>query len=427
VNELRPLSPQVIELVQRDILGERVYSSNAIEGSTYSLGETIETLKTGYVAMGKKREATEAINLGKAIEHMQGNLLNSPNAYSEAAFLGVHQILLQGIYDNWAGRFRHQQVMIAGAKHQPPDHSYVPKMVDDFFKQLKDTEDRHTDTLVLATWAHWMITRIHPFVDGNGRMSRLWQDLVLFRGRLTCAIIPPEARNEYRVALGAADEGDFNLLTQLVARQVGSTLDKYLAAQQKIDTLGQWAAELVGETSARAEQKRRSAYLRWSRKMEELRYAFERCASMITHASAEIEIQFRAYPSIDQAVWENLRSGLGGSNLWFFKLVFRRRRQSLTYIFFFGKHFWSDIDNDTERAEPRVCLLISEQAGKELATRLSDGVDSPLTIRELFVVENTFVRVRFDALQNQNVFDRGVDPTVVAQEFMRDVLLLKMA
>jgi hypothetical protein len=161
--------------------------------------------------------------------------------------------------------------------------------------------------------------------------------------------------------------------------------------------------------------------------MEELRYAFERCASMITHASTEMEAQFIAYPIIDQAAWENLRAAIGTTRTWLFKLVFRRRKRTLTYIFSFGKHFWSDIDNVAERSEPRVCLLVSEQDGHEQeAKRLADGVASPLTIREIFVVGDEFVRRRFDPQQQTDVYDRGIDPTTIAQEFLRDVLLLKL-
>lgn len=427
VGALRPLSKDVIDLVQREILAERVYSSNTIEGNTYSLGETIETLKTGHVFLGKKREATEVINLGKAIQHVQEKLMNSPNAHSMDSFLELHGILLRGIRDDLAGQFRREQVMIGGAARQPPDHTYVRGSIDDFFKQLNEAEPGDTNAVLLATWSHWAITRVHPFGDGNGRMSRLWQDLILFRRELTCAIIPPEARNEYRSALAAADEGEFNALTQLVARHVASTLDKYLTAQQKIHAMGQWASELVGESTARAAEQRRSAYIRWSRKMEELRYAFERCATMITHASTEIEAQLVAYPIIDQAAWENLRAGIGATRTWLFKVVFRRRQRSLTYIFFFGRHFWSEIDTESERSEKRVCVLVSELEGSESeAKRLADGVDSPVTIREIFVVDNQFVRKRFDPQRQQDVYDRGIDATVIAQEFLRDVLLLKM-
>ena len=298
VNELRPLPPEIIEAVQRDLLGERVYNSNALEGNTFSLGETIETLRTGHIDVHRKREATEVVNLGKAIEHVQANLLKSAQPYVVDLFLGLHDLLLQGINDDWAGRFRNEQVLIRGAKHQPPDHSDVVEMMDRFFECLRDAQN--VNPILLATWAHWTIARVHPFMDGNGRMARLWQDLVLFRGRLACAIIPQETKTEYLASLAAADDGDFNPLTQLVTRRVASTLDKYLSAQQKTDALSQWAQAIVGESSAHAAEKRKLAYLRWSRKMEELRYEFERCASTVTHASTEIEIQMSPYEIIDQ-------------------------------------------------------------------------------------------------------------------------------
>lgn len=439
VNELRPLPPEIVETVQRDLLGERVYSSNAIEGNTFNLGETVETLRTGYIEVARKREATEVINLGKAIEYVQSHLLTLSQPHSSESFLALHRLLLQGIKDDWAGRFRSHEVMIRGARHQPPDDTYVIGLIEQFFERLRASHD--VNTILLATWVHWTIARIHPFMDGNGRMARLWQDLVLFRGHLTCAIIPPEAKTEYLQSLGAADDGDFNPLTQLVARRVASTFDKYLSAQKKADAMSQWAQALVGESSARAVEKRRLAYIRWSRKMEELRYEFEQCTSTINHASTEIEVQFVPYDIIEQPAWENVREGQSASKTWFFKLNFRRASRYLTYFFFFGKHFWTDLDGDRERSEPRVCLLISEQEGKEHARRLGEeGFDTPLSIRQIFVVNKEFIRVRassqtegtlsggpFDAGQQKEVYDRPIDAAAIAQEFIRDVILLRMA
>ncbi|HVC92372.1 MAG TPA: Fic family protein [Pirellulales bacterium] len=424
VNELRPLAKQIVESVQRDILGERVYSSNAIEGNTFNLGETIETLRTGHIELSRKREATEVINLGKAIEHIQANLSDSTEPYCVAALLELHRLLLHGIKDEWAGRFRSQQVLIRGAKHQPPDDRFVSEMIEQFLERLRDARD--VNGILLATWAHWTIARIHPFMDGNGRMARLWQDLVLFRSKLTCAIILPEVKTEYLASLAAADEGDFNPLTQLIARRVASTLDKYLSARQKVDATSQWARDLIGETSSRAAEKRKLAYLRWSRKMEELRYEFERCASTVTHASTEIEVQLHPFDIIDQGAWENIRSGARTSKTWFFNLSFQRDQRYLNYIFFFGRHYWSDLDTDRERSEPRVCLLISEQERGEMAYRLGELVSTPLSIREVFIMDKEFVRVRFDPDRKESAYDRSIDATTIAQEFIRDALLLRM-
>ena len=178
VNDIRPLSPDVIKQVQRDILGERVYTSNAIEGNTCDLRETIAILQAGYagVESRRRREATEVINLGKAIEQLQ--VLSKSDACDIEKLLVLHRTLLTGINDDWAGRFRDSQVMVRGTKHQPPDCGKISDLMDVFFDQLRGAGD--VAPTVLAAWAHWSIVGIYPFFDGNGRIARLWQDLLLF-------------------------------------------------------------------------------------------------------------------------------------------------------------------------------------------------------------------------------------------------------
>jgi Fic family protein len=90
-----------------------------------------------------------------------------------------------------------------------------------------------TPGLLEACWVHWAIARIHPFKDGNGRLARLWQDLMLFQANLTCAIMRPEERGRYFDALIAADTGDFNALLQLTAEGVHTTFGRYLTQKSK--------------------------------------------------------------------------------------------------------------------------------------------------------------------------------------------------
>ncbi|MGO8748225.1 MAG: Fic family protein [Thermoguttaceae bacterium] len=428
INELRPLSADLIASIERELVGERVYSSNAIEGNTYTLGETIEILRTGYIELGRKREATEVINLGHAIDFVQSNLLGDSAPYTEKNLLDLHGILLKGINDSIAGRFRDGRVMILGAKHQPPSEHEVPGLIARFLEQLQSVKGADkVDPILVASWAHWCVARIHPFADGNGRVSRLWQDLVLFRNRLTCAIIPPESKQEYLESLKAADAGDFNSLIQLVCRRIAATFDRYIAAQQKADAVSQWARELVGEATERADQKRRLEYERWRRKMEELRYEFERSASTITHISSDIQIQFKRFEMIDQSAWENIRSGIGVSKTWFFQLIFRKNRRSWSYLFFFGKHYWTDLDNDQDRSEPRVCLLISEQIGSQDSIRLDQAMDAAVTLKEIFVVKKTFVRRRFAPEKNAENLDHDLNPEMIAQDLIREIVLNRLA
>ncbi len=422
VNEFRRLPPETVRTLLHDLLGERVYTSNAIEGNTLDLRETREVLRTGHVDIPKRREATEALNLGEAIK--QAQVLTEPDARIDVEqFLLVHQILLKGIDDEWAGRFRDRSVVIHAAKYQPPDSTYVPDMVDRFFEGLDSAADVHP--VLLATWAHWTIARIHPFFDGNGRMARLWQDIILFRSQLTCAIVRPEDRRDYLSALESADEGRFDPFLQLVARRLAATLDKYLDAQSKSEELDEWASALGGEVDARATEQRRLSYVRWSRKMEQIRFEFEQCAVRITQAANDIDIQLRAYDMIDQAKWESIRFGGKVAETWLFHLGFRRGRQYMRYIFFFGRHYWSDTDSDAERGEPRVSLLVSEQApGAERARRLGEeDFITPLSLREVFVVDNHVVRKRYDPATETDVYDRDIEPMIVAQDFIQEVLL----
>ena len=117
------------------------------------MGETIEILKTGYIELGRSREATEVINLGHAIDVMQSNLLNDPAPFTEKNLLDFHGILLKGINDSIAGRFRAGRVMILGAKHQPPSEREVPGLITTFLEQLNSPNGgEKIDPIVLASW-----------------------------------------------------------------------------------------------------------------------------------------------------------------------------------------------------------------------------------------------------------------------------------
>jgi Fic family protein len=415
----------VVESVRNELLGDRVFNSNAIEGNTLDLRETREILKTAHIELGRKREATEVLNLGKAIKYAEDNLVGSLSALTVQELLNVHKILLSRINDPAAGRFRGTRVLITGAKYQPPRHEDVPAMVDLFFERLHGVDDE-VDPVILAVWTHWTIARIHPFLDGNGRMARLWQDAILFQKRLTCAVVPKQDRKDYLAALEKADEGDFNALTQMVAQSVATTLDKYLVAAAKADELDEWAVRLIGETRERAEQKRRLDYLRWSRKMEEIRFEFERCASKLTHLSPEIEIQVQRYNVIEQDIWENLRSGAGAGKTWFFILHFRRQGQVITYIFFSAKHFYSELDSSLGISDPLVNLLISEQIGRERAVRLDEMDNCPLSLREILVVNDKVVARKHDHAKGEQYYDTDSGATDIAKGFISEVLLKRL-
>ncbi len=257
-------------------------------------------------------------------------------------------------------------------------------------------------------------------------MARLWQDLLLFHHGLTCAIIRPEDRKDYLASLEKADEGDFNLLIQLVTLRAMSILDKCLTAQQEEDARSQWAERLVSESAVQVAEARRLSYLRWVRMVEEIRYEFERCAALITRLSADVEVQLRSYEVIDESAWELIRSGSSVSKTWFFKLRIRQERRHITYIFFFGKHYWSALDSSDERGGPTVCLLVSESQDDEFAERLTGGNVYTPTLREIVIRDEGLARKRFDLATGEEVLDNSITAQQIAQDFIQEVLVQRL-
>jgi Fic family protein len=427
VNEFRPLTPELVDSVHQKLFSERVYSSNAIEGNTLTLRETLEILTTGHISQRRRREGTEAKNLGAAVKHLEGVLLPEPHPHTADRLLELHAILLTDL-EPTAGQFRNTRVMIAGAADQPPRPELIPPLVDQMFAVIAQSVD--VSAVKVASWAHWAIARIHPFMDGNGRMARLWQDLVLLRARLAPAIIRLQDRdqNGYYDALAAADHGDLNSLTQLIAQRTAATLEQYVAAQQQATELVDWASKIAGETATRIAESRKAKYLRWARVMESLRNDFQRCAARITESG--VEVQFREFPLIDEVAWENIRIGIGASQTWFFNLSFRHNGRSVRYTFYFGKHFWKVQDSDADRSEPRVALLISEQFLDGEAKPLYKLADCPILLREIFAVDTNLTgvyRSSGDDPENQATYVRDAVGLKMAQEFIEQVILRRLA
>lgn len=423
VREYRPLPADVVKRIEEELVGERVYSSNAIEGNPLDLRETVMVLTQGIQSSAKKRGATEAHNLGAAVQRVSGWIKTREPCHTVNHLTELHSVLLKDVEEH-AGRFRDKRVMIEGAKHQPPDAELVAPLTERVLEQLSTPSD--TGALVRAAWGHWAIARIHPFFDGNGRMARLWQDLVLLQSDLTCAIIRPQDRREYLDALMHADEGDFNPLVQLVAQRVSLTFDKYLTEIARQAELDEWTHELVGESDQRIEESRKLEYMRWARKMEQLRWEFDQCASGITEASSEIRMQVRPFDLADQTCWENIRSGRGAERTWFFLLNAQSPKGHYKYFFYFGRHYWTDTDTDEDRSQQRVCLLISEDAGDHNPVMLRKMDNPPSKLEELFVVRDQFVRYLRGPKPQSPVYDRHISPLRIAQDFVRDVVLNRL-
>lgn len=232
LDRLRPLSPDVVRNLDAWFRVELTYTSNALEGNTLSRRETAVVLEKGLTVGGKSLvEHLEATNHGRAIDSIRALLDRRKRAVTEGDVLRIHEIVLEGIDDANAGRYRSVAVRIAGSTVVLPNPRKVPDLMEDFARWLREKSSLHP--VAFAAEAHERLVTIHPFIDGNGRTARLLMNLLLMREGYPPAIIRPRDRTAYLGALETVQlGGSRTAYDTLIARAVARSLDLYLEAAE---------------------------------------------------------------------------------------------------------------------------------------------------------------------------------------------------
>lgn len=209
---------------------EYTFESNRIEGNTLTLRETDLVINEGLTVSGKSmREHLEAINHQEAIGYIK-QLMEKGFSFSERELLTIHNLILRGIIPEDAGRYRRVQVMIKGSSHMPPQPYIVAKEMEDYFIWY-ETHKNKMHPVVLAAEMHERLVTIHPFIDGNGRTSRLVMNLILLQHGYVIANIKGDYDNrmKYYTALEIAqtngNKEDFLLFIAQIEKE---SLKRYI-------------------------------------------------------------------------------------------------------------------------------------------------------------------------------------------------------
>jgi len=172
IAQARPLPGATLRSLLDDFLIRFAHDTTALEGNTLTLHETQVVLEHGITIGGKTiREHLEVTN-SAAAWHALEQWVRSADPLTETVITHLHRLTMQGILDDDAGRYRTVPVFIRGSRHVPPNPLRVPDAMADFVTRFAHRpESLHP--MVFATQAHVHFAAIHPFVDGNGRVSRL--------------------------------------------------------------------------------------------------------------------------------------------------------------------------------------------------------------------------------------------------------------
>ena len=210
-----------------------IHSSLAIEANSLSLNQVKDVIENKIV-LGPKQEIQEVKNAYKVY-----NMFNDFDCYKEKDLLKAHSILMN-LIDDEAGKYRnHGEGIFDGDKviFVAPPENMVPNLMLDLFEWLK--KDKETPLLLKSCVFHYEFVFIHPFGDGNGRMARLWQNLILSKWNQLFEFIPIESliykyqSTYYEKIAKCHKDGNSNEFIEFMLLMINETLDNVLINMDK--------------------------------------------------------------------------------------------------------------------------------------------------------------------------------------------------
>ena len=229
-----------------------IHNSLKIEGNTLSEQQITGLIENKRV-VGPQKDIKEVLNAIDIYEN-----LDSFDPSSEKSFLNAHKVLMKDLIKD-AGNYRNKGVgIVKGDKveHLAPPHKNVPFLMKDLFDYLKDQNEL---ALIKSCVFHYEMEFIHPFLDGNGRMGRLWQTLILYQEYEVFEYLPFESlisqtQNEYYRVLSECDKsGKSTLFIEYMLGAINDSIAELLNFNNKTlsqtDRLNYFISKNEGEFS----------------------------------------------------------------------------------------------------------------------------------------------------------------------------------
>ncbi len=236
--------------VQEKLRADWTYDSNAIEGSSLTIGETIFFLKEGLTVEGKPfKDFLDAKNHAEAIDWLY-ETIKDERPISQSFIKEMNALLLSGVKYTSAVNSEGQKIQkkaSPGKYKELPNHVltsdgsihfYVePIHVSDEMDHLcqwinANIENQHP--VIVSSIAHYNMVRIHPFDDGNGRGARMLMNLILIKNKYPITIIKNQDRRQYIIALNQADNGDFYPFLEFIIKSSLHTAQNIISELKRL-------------------------------------------------------------------------------------------------------------------------------------------------------------------------------------------------
>ncbi|MDP8215495.1 MAG: Fic family protein [Candidatus Euphemobacter frigidus] len=248
-----PFIPKWEVSLRRDALLRSAHASTAIEGNPLSL-EEVTALAEGREVMARRRDKQEVLNYIEALEKIPEFAKKKP--FTSSDLLEIHRVVVKDTLESPEdeGSFRNRQVVVVNRLtgeiiFTPPPTEKVPQLVEEFLEWFNSPEVDGVDPVIEAGITHYEIVRIHPFVDGNGRTTRVMASQVLYKRGFDVKRFfalddyYDHDRRSYYQALNSVDQGTLDITQWLeyfsegVALSIKAVKDKVIGLSKDIKVL----------------------------------------------------------------------------------------------------------------------------------------------------------------------------------------------
>lgn len=258
-DKLRKGKDSLLALIDEAEIPESVYNSNAIENSTLTLKETEKILLEMEVSRDVSvREVYEAKNLFRVINYIRDKA--KEKEIDKETILLLHQMLIGGINDKIAGRFRKPGEYVRVGTYIAPSPEKVESMIAVALDYYENSLDKYFVEKISKF--HLDFETVHPFCDGNGRIGRVLMNYQLLRFGLPVIIIRDKEKAEYYKSFGEyRANGKTKTMEKVIALALMESLHKRIAylKGEKIVKLSDYAKNNVKSVNALLNAARRQS------------------------------------------------------------------------------------------------------------------------------------------------------------------------
>ena len=235
LQSMRPLSPESVKRLSEDFMIDYTYNSNAIEGSTLTLEETVLVLKEGITIGGKPlQHHLEAIGHKDAYYYVE-ELVKNESPITERIIREIHTLVLMDRQTD-KGVYRSVPVRVGGFFPCQPYEVPIKmeRLILDYNGEMKKLH-----VVERAAVFHLMFETIHPFIDGNGRVGRLLLNLELMKEGYPPINVKFSDRAKYYECFGhyRMSDGDASKMTSLISEYAISEMKRCIEIAEQSESL----------------------------------------------------------------------------------------------------------------------------------------------------------------------------------------------